>query len=302
MKKYIRIKTVFVFSFLLSALCSSCSYGPYPLTFFQQTVDERAPVVTELTGSDLPSVGTAAEYSFLVVTDVHFGSDDPIPQDRFIRRFNKFFASAEPESRYPRFLVCLGDCADNGKPEEWNSYNAFLSDVEQAANAKGLSDFKCYSCIGNHDCYNYGGSQFAQYVYPHVTSYKFTVRADSSTSGFSYYFLDTGNGTLGNKQMKSFAQKIAEDSSPKIVMTHYQIFSGGGNIFLIQDYTERNKLLSLFAKNKVKLVLEGHWHGGASYDFGVFNELTCKTTMKRLFYLVTVNETNQTARVEEIKF
>ena len=57
-----------------------------------------------------------------------------------------------------------------------------------------------------------------------------------------------------------------------------------------------------FAKNKVKLVLEGHWHGGASYDNGLFYELTCKTTMKRVFYLVTVNETTQSASVEEIKF
>ena len=303
MKNKSKVITFFTSAVVASVFCAACSYGPYPFTFFQETVDDRAPVVSDLTGSEYaPDVGTNDVYSFLVITDVHFGSDDPIPQDRFIKRFNAFFETSAPEEKKPRFLVCLGDCADNGKAEEWQDYNLFLDKVSSAAIAKGFSNFKCYSCIGNHDCYNYGGSEFAKHVYPHVTSYMFSVHADSSPKGFSYYFLDSGNGTLGNKQMKSFKQKIAEDSSPKIIMTHYQIFSGGGNIFLIQDYTERNMLLSEFAKNKVKLVLEGHWHGGASYDNGLFYELTCKTTMKRVFYLVTVNETTQSASVEEIKF
>ncbi|MCR5613656.1 metallophosphoesterase [Treponema sp.] len=302
MKKSFCINFTFSIAALFCLVISSCSYGPYPFTFFQQTVDQRSSEITDFSGTQhSPSVGTDSEYSFIVITDVHFGSDKSTFQNSFINKFSKLYDTTDTKLK-PRFVVCLGDCSNNGKPDEWQKYNAFLEQLKDAAASKGFSDLKCYSCIGNHDCYNLGGSEFSSYVYPYKTAYKFNVKADSSTQGFSYYFLDTANATLGKNQMKSFKQHLANDSAPKIVMTHYQIYSGCGILFLIQDYTERNMLLSLFAKNNIKMVLEGHQHDGASYENNYFKEYTLKSTMKKVFYRVTVNESTQQVNIEQIDF
>ena len=318
---------IFIFFFF-----SSCAnYGFFWGQFACDTVDERSPSVRSLSDSKLPDFSSqnlppSSVYSVLIVSDLHFGSkrenlDEKIFLDWLDSYYKKYSQGESADfTKLPRFIVNLGDTADGGHDSEFRDYVRFEKKIkavcgkylygETENTPEDERKFKIYGIIGNHDLYNDGGKGFAKYVFPYISSYHFSIDANpaDSFSGFSFYFLDSGNGTTGTKQLDDFKEKISRDSNPKIVFTHYPVWAGGTDLFMIlQNNLERNILLTYFAENKVKQVYEGHAHKNYGYDFKKFREdvigsLRYSARAKKQCAIFTLNEETCAVATEIIEF
>ncbi|MCR5724320.1 MAG: metallophosphoesterase [Treponema sp.] len=285
-------------------LLTACPYGTFWLQFSQDGPDERAKSITELTGSELPDIGSSATYSFVVIADPHFGSPFERHDDGFVSWFTEQLESADT-TKIPRFIVNVGDTLNSGSQDEADAYNEFCARIRTAAAQSQLHDanYKIYTILGNHDLYNNGWSVWKDSIYPYTSYYAFSAQADSSTSGFSYYFLDSGNGSLGNTQLTDFFARLSADSRPKIVFSHYAVYAGGIFYFTLQDTMERNLLLDAFARHQVRYVFEGHDHADHTYEWQSFSERAVPSFLYRYqCSLVTVNEASGTAESHLIDF
>ncbi len=290
MKKYLA-----GFCLLLSFFMFSCSnYGVYEFLLSEDTVDERSSKLKMIFAPDFSSQTPAASgrYSALIMTDVHFGSDAIRHDIEFLETFRQLLSNSNPDL-IPRFAVCLGDSADGGHQLEYHQYDLFLDQMRSIAReVLGDPDYKIYTILGNHDLYNDGWSKWKKLVYPFTSSYVFSVKASSSSKkGFTYYFLDTANGTLGVDQFESFEKLTKMDENPKIIMTHYPVYCSGLKMFVMQNTQERNKLLKIFKNTNVKQIFSGHAHMKYEFDYGIFKEdITGSLVMTRQFRLFTVDE------------
>lgn len=308
---------------------TSCSaYGFFMGQFGEEDVDSRSPRLKDFGTLDLSEqkVQLSSIYSVLVVTDLHFGSErEELDEEKFISWLDSWFQKyGEGETadftKLPRFAINLGDTADGGKKEQFEDFLAFENKIkavagkylygESDATADSERKFKVWSVLGNHDLYHKGASHFEKLVYPYTSSYFFNFDADltDSSQGFSFYFLDTANGTTGTRQLADFKSKIYADSRPKIVLTHYPVYAGGTNMFMIiQNTLERNTLLTYFANGNVRQVYEGHAHRKYGFDFKLFREdvigsLRFSTSTKRQCAIFTVNETEGTISTDVIEY
>ncbi|MCR5607398.1 MAG: metallophosphoesterase [Treponema sp.] len=300
MKKSIYVK---LFLFLVSLILCSCKYGLYSLLFNEDDVDDRSSSLTVLSSDDIPDVGDSSLYSFVVFTDPHFGASAKRYDDEFLTWYENQLCLSD-ESLRPRFAVCLGDCADSGESSEYDDYNSVINKIIELGNeAFSISNYHVYSTIGNHDLYNNGYENYKKKVYPYKTYYKFSVCSSAGEKYFTYFFLDSANGTLGDEQLDDFAEQIKEDSNPKIIFTHYPVYAGGNILMTMQNTTERNLLLTLFEKYNAKEVLEGHAHKNYGYDYGDFEEnVTASYLYSRQCRLVTVNEDTEEVSTAVIDF
>lgn len=317
--------------FAVFALLSCSDYGFFFGLFGEDDVDDRFATISDFNSfeaggknkslSPAPSnLLPASKYSVLIVTDLHFGSKKAdLPEEKFFEWLEKRFQESD-QTKIPRFALNLGDTADHGKDSEYAEFLAFEKKIKKIAGKYlyGEDDetpdserkFKIYSILGNHDLYNNGVGGFLENVFPYKSSYYFSFDADSDdeTPGFSYYFLDTANGTTGTGQMDDFAAKIKADTRPKIILTHYPVYAGGFDLFMIlQNTLERNALLTLFAENNVKQVYEGHAHRYQSFDYKVFREdvigsLRYETSTKKQCAIFTVDEATESVTTEVIEF
>lgn len=312
----------------------SCSqYGFFWGQFGKNDVDARSSVVRALADSpdlsaqiQIPPV--SSKYSVLVMTDLHFGATrEDLELDAFLSWLENWFKTySEGETKdvtkLPRFAINLGDTADGGHDSEYRDYLGFEKQIKKIANRYLYGDgeestayetnekFKVYSILGNHDLYNNGSRGFEKLIFPYISSYHFTVDSDSSDSngGFSYYFLDTANGTMGQNQLEDFKEKLDSDPLPKIILTHYPVWAGGTDFFMIlQNTLERNTLLTYFVENNVRQVYEGHAHKNYGYDFKKFREdvigsLHFSERAAKQCAIFTVDEAAGTVETEIIEF
>ncbi|WP_191014633.1 metallophosphoesterase family protein [Treponema zioleckii] len=289
------MKKLFLFNliFLILILYSSCSFGAYFLLFDEDNVDTRAASVEKLSDSQLPSVSFGNVYSGVLITDVHFGAQEN-ECEKFLSWISAQFENEDSTLR-PRFILCLGDIANSGSSKEYDEFNSFCEAVRKLASEKiGDSDFKIYSTIGNHDLYNNGWSNYKKQVFPYKTAYYFDS-SNFSLGNFSFYFLDSANGTFGEKQRESFASVVKNDPNAKIVCTHYPIYAGGNALMTIQNTMERATFLTIFKKNNVKQVFEGHAHRTYGFDYSTFREdVTASFVRRYTWRLFTVDEVNKT--------
>ncbi len=292
---------------LTSFLLFSCSnYGLYQFLLSEDTVDERSSKLTIIPPPDFSQQTPAisSTYSVLVISDVHFGSQKLRHDIEFCAAFRNLLSNSD-STLIPRFVISLGDSADGGHQSEYYQYDLFLSELRKIAKEEiGDPDYKIYTVLGNHDLYNNGWSKWKHLVYPFTSSYFFSFKADStSEKGFTYYFLDSANGTLGVDQLESFEKITKNDTQNKFVMTHYPLYCSGLTMFTMQDTMERNKLLSIFAKRDVKALFGGHAHMNYSFDYGNFKEfLTGSEVMSRQYRLFTVNEKEGTVTSVELSY
>lgn len=293
-------KAMLLCAVLLSLLFTSCDYGFYFLNAGGSTPDERASSITEMTGDQLPSVGTDSTYSFVIITDQHFGSDRERNDQGFLDWFDSQLACEDPTLR-PRFLVNMGDTMNDGYASEAAEYTQFCEEVKKRAAARGFSDYKLYGILGNHDMYNDGWDVWKETVYPYTSYYRLSLTADQSTKGFSYYFLDSGNGTLGVKQLENLEKIMPKDDRPKIIICHYPIYADSVFYFILQDPMERARLLTLFTNTNVRFYFCGHMHKGSGYSFKTFEELVVKSMVTfSNCCLVTVDEKTASVSYKQI--
>lgn len=263
--------------------CKFFSHGGTELLYRDNDVRKRASSCTEIAS---PSSVTDADtvYTVAVISDVHFGADKARTCDA---QFRTWLAGLKTAGKLPRFVICLGDVAEHGHEDEEKQYRAFCNELETLYSADNL---KVYTAIGNHDLYNSGWQYWKENVYPGTSFYHFR------TNAFSWYFLDSANGSLGNTQVNILKSALDRDASPKIVCMHYPVYAQGHFYFCLQDTVERNLLISYFADGGVKLLLDGHTHMYNYTDFGKFVEFNVPGFLEdQQWALVTVNETAGTA-------
>ena len=180
--------------------------------------------------------------------------------------------------------MCLGDIADGGHQSEYESYEEFARKISSEAELKTGGKFLVYGIPGNHDTYHGGLSVYGDYVFPYATYFRF------SAGGFSFYALDTANGTLGKHQFDDLSSRMRNDTNPKIVLTHYPIYAGGNFLMTMQNTVGRNRILALFQKYGVRQVFGGHAHREFGFDYGSFREdILASYLYSNVYYLVTVN-------------
>lgn len=295
---------------LAAILISSCSLGNYMLNIYGSRVDDRATSIVTLPAGDLPVLSENA-YSFLILTDAHFGAGKTNKRlDAFLTRYKQLFTSDVPSKDRPLFIINIGDITDNGFQGQADDYLALEKKMRKIAlgydeNAEvpdtELEKFKVYATIGNHDLYTQDGWDiWVRNYFPakkYGTSYyRFTL------GSFSYYFLDAGNGTLGQPQLEDLETRLATDATPKIVFLHYPTVLNISS-FSLQNTLERNRLLNDFAKSNVRNIFTGHYHPGNDNNFGNFVEKTVKSFgYKEIVLLVHVNDALQMVTYEEISF
>ncbi len=287
---------------ILPLLLASCSYGNYMLHFNGSQVDDRATAITTIPNTELPEV-PAAKYSFLIIADAHYGASKTNKHtDRFVEKFTAALEVSD-EAKRPRFIINLGDIMDDGLQSEATDYLTLENKLKSIAKDK-LSltdDYKSFAIIGNHDLYDEDGWEtWKKNFYPatqYGTSYyRFTLGA------FSYYFLDSGNGTLGLAQLEDLEANLSADPNPKLIFLHYPIVLDISS-FCLQNTLERNRLMRDFARSNVRNIFTGHYHPGNSNNFGNFVEKTVKSFgYNDIALLVTVNDSDKSITYEEIDF
>lgn len=270
--KYIYSKTILICAVLVCFLFSGCRYASDNLFYKGNSVDQRENSITELKNTGVETI--SGEFSYAVITDVHLGNGvADLPQTEFFR----WLDSKKGKEDFPKFVLCLGDVADHGYVEEMQEYKAFTDKIE----AYGI---KVFNTVGNHDLYNSGWQNWQAYAYPNTSFYKF------ETADYSFYSLDSGSGGLGKNQLKALEDSMKRDPKPKIVFTHYPVYTQTF-LFCMEDSTERNKLIAMFAENNVKLFYAGHIHKFEHNDFGSYDCETLPSMMyNREWAFVTMHD------------
>lgn len=309
-------KNVFIIvqAFLFSLLFTACAnYGLYQTLFGEDDVDERFKCFSNL-NSEAPVLpkDTDGKYSFLVVSDIHIGANDVHHSkiNKFLDKEIPNLFSSDDKTRIPRFLINLGDTGDGGHSKEYSEFNEYFGiggKIQNIAKEKGIvekaEDFKIYSILGNHDLYNNGWENWKKMVWPYTTSFYFSVSSDSKYKPLSFYFVDTGNGSLGKDQTDAFETLLKSDQNPKLIFSHYPFYSDQVPFMAIEDTTERNYLLDLFQENKAADLFGGHVHTNFKKDLGSFNQINTAALFKNGYYrLVTVDEKTSAVTSELINF
>lgn len=286
---------------LFLLILSSCGeYGAYSFLFKEDDVERRFSEFKDVSSPSLSETVLPSKYSGIIVTDVHFGGSETFKEEKFFERLSSHYDTAE-DGMKPRFLVCLGDTANSGASSELKDFNSFAFKVKTMAkeklNLSSEDDFPVYTILGNHDLYNNGWDNWKKLVYPYTSSFYFDV------GKFRFYGLDTASGSVGNDQLKAWEKHIKSNSMPKIVLSHYPIFAGGIALFEIHDTYERNRLITDFAKNNVKMIFEGHYHSDVDYNWGKFMEVDVGSFLyNRLFALVTMDESDDSVSVSRFTY
>lgn len=219
-------------------LFSACEYGNKNVFYYGNSVKKRASEIKKLNNVETKK----SHYKVLVLTDLHFGvakAGDPTIA------FFKWFDSLTDED-LPAFCLSLGDQIDRGYTDEMVLYKDFMNKIEKR-------NVKVYNVVGNHDLYNSGWDVWKANCYPNTSFYKF------ETEKLSWYGIDSGTATLGNEQFNVLENEFRNDKKPKIVFTHYPIYTNTF-LFCMEDTTERNRLIQLYEDNNVKCSLGGHIH------------------------------------------
>ncbi len=267
----------------------SCHYAPSEYFNRSESANKRAPEIKELNDSQTASVKSSlgANYDILVLTDIHFGQDRADRHDEDVLDWLDSLGTGTK----PKFCVNLGDTADHGYESEFDDY---LANLEGGIKTKISAPV--YSVIGNHDLRRDGWEVFKEKLYPYTSCYHF------ESTGMSYYFLDNADGTLGKTQMKNLEDAFSSDSKPKVIFMHCPIYHDKANLLsatAFQDTHEADKLLSLFAKNRVQLILVGHSHAFRKNDFGSFTEFNLPSYVhSRAWGVIHIDETAGTATPE----
>lgn len=279
---------------ILWSICAVCSlffiscgkydgFGSDNIFYSGNYVQKRS---TSLLTLDEETKNLPSEYDFVVITDLHIGvkrQDAPLlPDNQFI----EWLSELPPEQR-PAFCLCLGDVADCGYEEQYVQFAELVSKIESLG-------VKVYNTVGNHDLYQSGWDFWKDTCYPHCSFYKF------NTSGYSFYSIDTGTGMIGSDQMKALKCALEEDPLPKIIFTHYPLYTDTF-FFNFDDTPGRNLLMHYFAENNVKLYLAGHLHWLEKHEFGSYESYALPSyRYKGQWTVVHVNEKNETYEISVI--
>lgn len=251
---------------LASLLCaSSVSCVASFADFFDESSDvegrvkeSQAMTVVQPSPATTPA---SSPFSFLVVGDPHFGASFAAGQD-VLDAFSALAGSKDANGNPYAFVLYLGDDADGGLTTQFEAFASWAGSMQNSSPAP----MQWYSAVGNHDLYNGGWPAFKQYIGP--SFYRLSAGA------YSIYVVDSGQGTLGDYQIDELASEFASDPKPKIVVSHYAVYAAEDVLYYyrLSNPREVARLLDLFARSNVKLILAGHWHYLVHESIGPMDE------------------------------
>lgn len=239
---------------VLIFLFSSCQYGINEVFYRDDFVEQRSNKITSVQTPS--SIENKDEYSFIIITDVHFGADEDRSCDQ---KFFTWLQNMKIENR-PDFCICLGDIAEHGYSSEIDSYIEFTNKLK--------NDFaiETYTIIGNHDLYNSGWKYWKENVSPYTSFFEY------NTDKYDWYFLDSASCSIGREQYTQLESAMNANSKKKIVFSHYPFYANGQFYFCLQNTIERNSMLTLFEQTNVSHIFVGHTHQRYTSYIGSFTE------------------------------
>lgn len=320
MKKSSHLIILSLVLLICSATFVSCvifDYSLYEAFYRPMKVEDRARKIEKLnisvdqTGSKIRTnmqnelgeekplvIRSDDSYNVLIITDVHFGN--PSCAQDGIRHDSDWFKMLESKKTEKgerfldtvKFAVGLGDFAEHGYLEECQDYNKNIRDRLEKEYGIPL-----FNIVGNHDLYNSGWNNWKTTMFPHTSFYKF------ETPSFSWYFLDSASGTLGEYQFDALRKEMLNDSKKKLVFSHIPLYADNYLYFSLQNTDERNRLISTLAETSARYFIEGHSHEKRSYDFGAFTEMNIADfALSRSYGILQVNESDKTAFFHDEKY
>ena len=168
---------------LFILLFSSCKMGLKEFFWRSSDVSSRS---TEITDIAVPqTILSKQSYKILLIADIHYSDVTSNPESVLF----DWLDSLE-EDEVPDFCIVLGDMTNYGFEKEYTMYDSFVSRLD-------TFDIPVLGLLGNHDIYNSGWDYWIKYVKPQTAYYRF------STPEYSWYFLDSANGTLGEAQFNN---------------------------------------------------------------------------------------------------
>lgn len=276
---------------LISLVLFTSCYGSWNFWYSGNDVDKRTKNLRYLTNDDSAFAASEisdlhGEYTVLVISDSHFGSKRRKISGEPLFRYLDNLKAEHPEL-YPKFMLSLGDSVNIGYESEYKEYIDFCNKLIEDYDIRLILN----SC-GNHDIYQSHWDNWEKFCYPHTSFYKF------KTKDLSWYCLDTASGAVGLNQYNILMKDIKNDSRKKIIFTHYPFVRFNYNCSNMAETTERNKMISDFAKNNVICVLGGHNHTQTYDNLGFPDYGIPSFGYNEKWGLLYVNETEGTARLE----
>jgi predicted phosphodiesterase len=187
------------------------------------------------------------DYSVLAMGDSHVGAT---------KNLDSFFSIAKAEKASA--LVMAGDLT-TGDPEDYRVFEEHLPADDP---------MPLFLVAGNHDLLSDGWEEF--YHWFGSSSYVFSIKTPVAAD--LYICLETGGGTLGNKQLKwltKILQTVRPDYRRCIVVTHNNFFRSRHTDSTNPVVEELSALLDLFTLNRVDMVITGHDHRHDAEVFGL---------------------------------
>lgn len=243
---------VLLFLFIIS----SCKMGFNEFFWRRSDVSSRSTHITDISPPE--TIVSKQSYNVLLLADIHYSEVTVNPEAVLF----EWLDSLE-EDTLPDFCIVLGDMTNYGFENEYEMYDSLVTRLN-------LYNIPVLGLLGNHDIYNSGWDYWIKYVEPQTAYYRF------STPKYSWYFLDSANGTLGEEQFNNLIEELQNDKKQKLIFSHYPLYRDGIFYFTLLDSRERAKLIAAFADNDVLYYFAGHKHSGGFFDYGSFIEVGVK--------------------------
>lgn len=193
-------------------------------------------------------VTSSDDYTILFMGDSHIGTTGNL--NNFIRIADENNAQA---------IVMAGDLTTGS--------NNDCDKLEQCLQSKG--SLLAFLTVGNHDLWpKTGWDEF--YTRFGASVYYFTVKTPGGND--LYISLDSGSGTLGTSQLEwfeSLLQNQRSDYRRCIVFTHLNFFRFRHTEISNPLVEELNKLIDIFTKYQVDMLVSGHEHKRSEEVFGI---------------------------------
>ena len=279
------------------------------------------------------------EYSFLVGSDSHVTTDPGRINemiDSGLAHGDLLFAHlgdiADTKAKY---YITLDSALDNGKWKYISTYfkvdtankrpNLHWYDTryphgeENPRNSYTIDDFTSNSSthfkfpffpvVGNHDITHNGWALYTSIF--HSSFYEFTVRVGNTDEYDHFIFLDTANGTLGEKQVEYIEEGLLKTDKPirhTFVFSHTNLFRPSSNQFA--STFPREEMYYLFNKFEewgTDIMFCGHVHKWDDRTFGTVHYLTLESMSERNSpnpgdYLVRVTcKTNGELKIDRVR-
>jgi hypothetical protein len=194
----------------------------------------------------------SSSYTFYVAADLHIGG---------LINFKKFLNTI---SNNTNCFYCLAGDITTGRKEDYDRLDTFLIFNDTTRH---------FFTNGNHELYFEGW----KYYFPLFGSTTYTVIVNTKNASDLLIFLDSGNGTLGKKQM-SWLENVLDTSRQKyrncFVFTHTNFFMEHNTTSTNLLPEEVSHLIDLFANNNVNMVFMGHDHRRSVEHFGKTTYIT----------------------------